>query len=371
MTTRRSGPSIRTGKAAAAALLALAFIACARIADPQPPLLRLPTPPTDLSAHQAGMEVVLEITPPERNSDGSSAVTTARAEVFRIIETGPLPHPLPGRDFLDQAGRVLSLPRKQFAEVAAGEPLVLRDPIAAAPGGYPPLRYAVAFVDGRGRAAGLSNQVRIEPVPVPVQPSGLSAEVTESAILLRWEPPLENMDGSRPPRIAGYLVYRSEDPERFPAVPLGTAPQEGTLFADREFEFDRTYHYVVRALARPGEPVALGAPSPAATVTTRDLFPPLPPENLSAIHEGDDIVLFWTPSPSPDVAGYRVLRRTGEEAFAPVIGELVRVPTYRDPGAAGGRYEYAVEAVDAHSNASPATRAVGITPQVPSADDIW
>lgn len=71
------------------------------------------------------------------------------------------------------------------------------------------------------------------------------------------------------------------------------------------------------------------------------------------------------------MAGYRVLRRTGEEAFAPVIGELVRVPTYRDPGAAGGRYEYAVEAVDAHSNASPATRAVGITPQVPSADDIW
>lgn len=362
---------MRAGRAAAAALLALPFLGCARIADPQPPLLRLPAPPTDLVAHQEGMEVVLEITLPERNSDGSPAGTTARAEVFRITETGPQPHPLPGRDFLDQAVRVLSLPRERFAEVAAGEPLFLRDPIVAAPGGYPPLRYAVAFVDDRGRAAGLSNQVRVEPVPVPDPPPGLSAEVTESAILLRWEPPLGNMDGSRPARIDGYLVYRSEDPNRFPAVPLGAAPQEGTMFADREFEFDRTYHYVVRALARRGDPAALGAPSPAAAVAARDLFPPLPPENLSALDEGEDVVLFWTPSPSPDVAGYRVLRRAAGEGFTPVTGGLVLVPTYRDPGAGGGRYEYAVEAVDARSNASPAARAAGITPRVPSADDIW
>lgn len=358
-------------RAAAAALLALPFIGCARIADPQPPLVRIPSAASDLAARQAGMEVVLELTVPERNTDGSAALTTARADVFRITGTAPDPHPLPGKEFLRQASRVLSLPKERFERHTAGGKLVLRDPVPADPAGYPPLRYAVAFVNDGGRAAGLSNQVRIQPVAVPDAPPGVSAETTESAVLVRWAPPPRNMDGSRPPRIAGYHIYRSEDPERFPEVPLGAVPEDPTVFADRQFEFGRTYHYVVRALAIPGGPAALGAPSEAAAVATRDTFPPLPPENLSVLDEGEDVVLLWTPSPSPDVAGYRVLRRAEGDTFAPVTGELVRVPAYRDSGAGGRGYEYAVRAVDARANESPAARAASFSPRVPSAGDIW
>jgi hypothetical protein len=358
-------------RAAAAALLALPLIGCARIADPQPPLVRIPAAASDLAARQAGMEVVLEITLPERNTDGSAASTTARADVFRITGTAPHPHPLPGREFLRLAARVLSVPRERFELHAAGGKLVLRDPVPADPAGYPPLRYAVAFVNDGGRAAGLSNQVRIQPVPVPEAPPGVSAETTESAVLVRWAPPPRNMDGTGPPRIAGYHIYRSENPERFPETPLGAVPKELTTFADRQFEFDRTYHYVVRALAPAAGAAALGAPSEAAAVATRDTFPPLPPENPSALDEGEDVVLLWTPSPSPDVAGYRVLRRGDGGEFAPVTAELVRVPAYRDIGAGGRGYEYAVRAVDARANESPAARAARSAPRVPSAGDIW
>ena len=82
-------------------------------------------------------------------------------------------------------------------------------------------------------------------------------------------------------------------------------------------------------------------------------------------------MLLWTPSPSPDVAGYRVLRRADGGEFAPVTGELVRVPAYRDIGAGGRGYEYAVRAVDARANESPAARAARSAPRVPSAGDIW
>ena len=72
-------------------------------------------------------------------------------------------------------------------------------------------RYAVLFINKKNQAAGFSNQAFVAPVALPLPPPGISAKVTEDAIRLSWTAPSENIDGSRPPRVAGYDLYRSGD----------------------------------------------------------------------------------------------------------------------------------------------------------------
>ena len=62
------------------------------------------------------------------------------------------------------------------------------------------------------------------------------------------DPAGQNFDGTRPPRVVGYNIYRSEDP------PLpGTTEQRAGSWGgvrDRNFQFGKTYHYAVSVVAR-------------------------------------------------------------------------------------------------------------------------
>ena len=342
------------------AVLALALAAgCAKIGDPQPPRIRIPKPAGDLAAHQVADSVELTVSVPAQNTDGSAATTLRQVDVLRLAEdagkneqTGPVPE----EEFMKQAVRILSIPESRFLSYRRENSFIIRDSLdfpqksVIYSSGF---RYAVLFINDRNQAAGLSNQAFIRPVPIPRAPADISTEVTESSINLRWQRPAENMDGSTPARIAGFNIYRSEEAGAFPPAPLNAVPAQNPAYEDHDFKFDQTYFYAVSTVGNAENPHAESPLSDALKVVSRDVFAPAPPREFTAVADGKDIILLWSPSPSTDVAGYRIYRLEDGKAPGTLLqNELINNLSYRDTRLEG-KWKYSIRAVDAHGNESP------------------
>jgi hypothetical protein len=343
--------------------LILTCAGCAKMADPKPSVIPLIMPANDLSAHQQSDYIVLSASRPIHNVDGTEASSLKSIDVFRLEEGASAANtnkPLPESEFTKQAVRIMSIPSSRLPEYFKGNLFVIadkslsQDATALYSHAY---RYAVLFINKKNRAAGLSNQAHIKPAPIPGPPSGIAAEVTENAIKLTWNPPLENIDGSKPPRIVGYNLFKSEKPDEFPSTPLNASPIKKPEFEDVDFRFDATYYYSVSTIGSVGDPDAESLRSESIKTLAKDVFPPAPPENFSALVEGDDVILVWTPSPAKDVAGYVLYRKEiGVGDRIRLNKELVTRQSYRDQAVAGKRYEYWIQAVDARGNESLAIR---------------
>jgi hypothetical protein len=338
---------------------------CAKIGEPKPPEIHIPKPAADLAARQLSDCVVLTVAKPSHNTDGSAATTLAKVDVFRLDEDAgqaDSKKPLPAEQFVKRAARILSISSSSFSNYLQGESFVIQDKLdrpdrsSIYSHAY---RYAVLFINKKNQAAGFSNQVLLTPVAIPLPPTGLSATVKETVISLKWNAPFENMDGSKPPRIAGYKIYRVDKSREFPSTPINPDLAQKPEFEDRDFQFDRTYRYMIRTVGSLQNPYAESLPSEILSVEALDVFPPAPPEGFSAIREGDNIILFWAPSPSADVAGYRIYRQDKKTATRLLLQkELITVLSYRDSKVESDlQYEYAIQAVDTHGNESAAVRA--------------
>jgi hypothetical protein len=344
-------------------VLVLSCAGCAKIGEPQPPEIRIPQKAADLAARQSSDTVVLTVSKPEQNTNGSEATTMKSLELLCVTEepgaSGPAA-PLPQEQFLKAALTVLSIPASRFSEYLNDKTFVLRDrPFPGSPGFYSrTFRYAVLFTNTKNQSAGLSNQVVIAPVAIPNPPAGLSAKGSQESINLSWTEPSENMDGSKPPRIAGFNVYRFDDASKGPPVRLNQNPVQGSAFEDRTFQFDTTYRYAVSTVGNLDNPNAESLPSEAISFVSKDVFPPSPPKGFDAILQGDTVILIWEPSSSPDVAGYRLYRRKkGTAARQIVQSGLVQALSFRDSQVDPSKeYEYEIQAADAHGNESEAAK---------------
>jgi hypothetical protein len=360
-----------SGRALAIALCLALGTGCAKIGEPQAPRIRVPRPAADLAARQLADSIVLTFSKPSQNTDGSAATTLARVDVFRLIEDASRSvsaNPVSEDEFEKRAVRVLSIPSSDFSKYLQGESFVVQDKPHFPDGSSiysHAYRYAVLFINGKNQTAGFSNQVLIAPVPIPLPPSGLSAKVTEDFINLQWTEPTENMDGSTPPRIEGFNIYRAEGTGDFEQKPINSALVKKPEFEDRNFHFDQIYRYRVRTVGSLNNPFAESLPSDIITVEARDVFPPAPPENFTAIREGGVIILLWAPSSSADVAGYRIYRRDNGTASRHLLQkDLITALNYRDSQVEPGRqYEYEIQAVDAHGNESAPARTMVETRQ--------
>jgi hypothetical protein len=358
---------LKGSKLLTTALLAIGILCgadCAKIADPQPPQALIPEAAVDLAAKQVSDYVVLTVSKPGRNTNGSPATNLRSLEVLRLAGISKT-DALTGDGFARQASPILSIPAGKFSDYLHGDSFVIEDKLLIPRRSViysSSFRYAVVFTSNKNQAAGFSNQALIRPVPIPLPPT-LTADVTESFIHLKWAAPSQNMDESKPARIAGYKIFRSED-SKIPLSPVNTDMIVEREFKDGNFQFDKTYYYRISVVGSIQNPYAESLPSDAIAVSAKDIFPPQPPGNFHAVFQDGAAYLLWVPSPSTDVAGYRIYRlEPGVAQMRLLKAELITMPSFQDSGLKTGvKYEYYVTAVDAHGNESAA---VGATVQVP------
>ncbi len=347
-----------TGLRCLFALCLLGLGACAKTGEPQPPQVLVPKPATDLVARQFSDRVLLSVSMPTQNTNGTRVTTLGRVEVFRMTVGRGNPGIVPETALLAQAAEISSVSAANLARYLRGDTLSFWDSSTSDPLEFykEAFVYAVRFVNMRNQTAGLGNQVFVAPVPIPDAPGDLTDKYTADTILLSWKPPGKNADGSTPARIVGYNVYRSEDPKSFPTGPLNAEPLLSPEFADRNFEFDKTFYYAVSVVGSRANPYAESLPSNPLPVPTPDIFPPGKPKNLDAVVQGGAVTLMWEAPDDKDLAGYRVYRKEDESGARILLqAELIVTLSLRDDQVRPGKkYEYSVTAVDTHKNEGPA-----------------
>ncbi len=180
----------------------------------------------------------------------------------------------------------------------------------------------------------------------PGAPGGLTGEASDShpgTISLDWD---DNTESD----IFGYAVYVSRSS-------TGLFVRRAWLLADSSYADGGTtdgasYYYAVTAINSWG----LESPkSPVLRVTSRDFTPPGSPSGLD-VPEFDRTAgtaqLDWDPSPSADLAGYRVYRQGAEGPRAPVTA-LLFTPGFQDRTLpAEGDFTYSITAIDLAGNES-------------------
>jgi len=355
---QKSRQTERLGIGLALAVCLILATGCAKIGEPQPPEVRIPRAAVDLAAQQLADTILLKVTKPTENTDGSAATTLASVDVYRLLGNPSAvlaAAALRDDQYAERAERILSIPSSRLADYVRGDSLYIQDRLEVEDRSLiysQAHQYAVLFVNNKNQAAGFSNKVILAPVAIPPAPSGLSAILEENSIRLQWTAPPQNMDGSKPPRIAGYKIFKAEGSSEFPPDPIHGDLAQGSVFEDRSFQFGKTYRYAIRTVGSAQNPYAESLPSEILSVETRDTFPPAPPENFHAIRQEGSIILLWAPSASADVAGYRIYRQDKASAVRVLLQkELITIFNHRD-SQLEGQYTYAIQAVDAHGNES-------------------
>lgn len=218
---------------------------------------------------------------------------------------------------------------------------------------------------------------------LPVAPTGLQAQQRGSSVLLAWNLPTSNQDGSPLTDLRGFEILRMDFAGDTPCATcrdtsrpidfvdlefLRQAQRSGDriYLADRTIEPQRAYRYSVVAVTI-RERRGVGASIDVVT-----LPPPSPPGNLIA--EGLDrlVRLSWDSPPEAEggvLLGYRVFRAENDTPFplTPVQAQLVTESRFEDLGVANGApLRYAVRAVldvAGQEVVSDLSEAVTVTPK--------
>ena len=162
------------------------------------------------------------------------------------------------------------------------------------------LRYAVRYVNAAGQRAAFSNFLLIEPAAkIAEPPASVKAEVSQNAIMVKWDPPKQNIDGSTPVNLLGYNVYRVTASQNEPGqIPINQALVTTPEYQDRNFKFGEKYTYVVRSvslgtLAQPVESLN----SNSVEVAPVDTFPPSAPTGVSIAAAPGRLAIFFAANP--------------------------------------------------------------------------
>jgi len=321
--------------------------ACGHKAPLLPPVVRIPQPPGDFTCLQRGSRVLLSWTNPTATVGGEPLPGPASVEVW-LLETAKTDEvaPAPAAEVEDK-GQVVGR-----VEGQAGGPGDFGYEFAPGGIGAAVLNFALRARDPRGRVSALTDVRACAPQAVPLPPTDLRVHAFADRLEIGWTAPEAAIDGSRPAALTGYLVLRAEEDGPFRL--LSAKPVTAPPFADREFEFDRPYRYVVRAAANAEAPYLTSDDSPVLEVRAKDEFPPGPPQGLLIVAGEGFIALSWDPGPEKDLAGYRVWRRAADEPdFRPLTPQPILENAYTDRAVAKGvTYTYALTAVDAQGNES-------------------
>jgi hypothetical protein len=339
------------------------YIGCGKRKAPQPPLEKIPQR-VEISGFQQGNKVNLSWTLPSQNISDASVSSIKQVDVYRLAEPLDAPASLTEEDFASRSTLIGSV--TVSAEDLARRQISYTDSLEFA-GQAVKLRYAIRFVNSAGQKAGFSSFLLIEPTAkVAASPALDSPTVTQDAVLLRWQAPASNVDGSKPVNILGYNVYRIEK-ETPQSKMLNSAPVTRNEFADRRFEFEKNYRYFVRtvSLGSNGQPIE-SADSNSVEINPKDTFAPSAPSALTIAATPDTISIFFATNLEKDIAGYSVFRSTTPDLpkaeWQNLTPNLLTTNTFQDTKIESGKtYFYYLTAVDKFGNASEPSEVVSET----------
>jgi fibronectin type 3 domain-containing protein len=309
--------------------------------------------------------VILSWPAPIRNAPDPSVQSIRRIDVYRLAEKPKAPLPLTEDEFSARSTLIGSVTYDTIRN--AGETLTYTDRLELA--GEPArLRYAISYVNAAGQRAAFSNFLLIEPAARIAQPPTLLStgkEVSEGGVTLSWQPPTANIDGSTPVNLLGYNVYRVDEAQAdVGQTPINNSLISGTQFVDKTIKFGENYRYVVRSVSLGTEGAQVESlNSNALSVSTRDTFPPSPPEKISIVAALGRISLFFPANPEPDIAGYDVYRSTDaampKDRWTKLNSSLLTKTTFQDERVdSGRRYYYYLTATDQAGNTSQPSEVV-------------
>lgn len=365
--------------------LILLACGCGAPGDPVPPAPPVPAAVSGLTARQSGDGVELTFALPAKSVSGEKLNANPAVEIVRgPVKPGGAPD---GKSFR----AVYTIPGALVGNYLASGNVRFVDPISPAetkanPGAT--YTYVIRTRLSKKRASADSNVVTVRVFPVPRPISSVQFQVTETAVNLSWSAPTETSAGDPLPAVSGYRLYRGEIDSHSPAPTskdlsamhwispftlLG--PSVATTYSDTQFEFGKTYVYVVRSvISVEGYEIESDNSEPIA-VTPLDVFPPAAPQALvgavlpGATPSTSVVDLSWSINLETDLAGYRVYRSEQEGARGQLITpDLLLTPVIRDSAVESGhRYWYRVTAVDRAGNESAASNPVAVDiPHPPS-----
>ncbi|MBN1270825.1 MAG: fibronectin type III domain-containing protein [Candidatus Aminicenantes bacterium] len=244
--------------------------------------------------------------------------------------------------------------------------------------------FGLRFSDSRKKMSKISKLSSLTPRIISLPPRNLKAEVFNDRIDLSWDPPEANIDGSRPPLVEKYNIYRTDE-KGIPKL-LNELSVVDELFSDQNFVFEETVNYFVRALASESMsftavesalslyfninsawsliPSQFSLSLPAAfaesgdsnilKMTPVDTFAPEPPKKVMVIATDEYHSVSWLPNTEKDLAGYHVWKRAKDGGdFIRVTTDPIQDNNFLDTTVEKGRqYVYAVTAVDKKGNES-------------------
>jgi predicted phage tail protein len=338
-------------------------IGCGKRKAPQPPAEKV-VQRVEIKGFQQGNKVNLSWMLPAQSVSDSSVSSIKQVDVYRLAQPLDAPASLTEEDFASRSTLIGSVTVSD--EDLARRQLSYTDSLEFA-GQAVKLRYAVRFVNSAGQKAGFSNFLLIEPTAkVAASPALASPAATQEEILLSWQPPTSNVDGSKPVNILGYNVYRSEKDSRERKI-LNSAPVTRNEFSDRLFEFEQNYRYFVRAisLGTNGQPIE-SADSNMVEIVPKDTFAPSAPGALTIAATPDTISIFFATNLEKDIAGYRIFRSINPDLpkaeWQNLTPEILTANTFQDTKIESGKtYFYYVTAVDKFGNLSEPSEVVSET----------
>jgi hypothetical protein len=310
----------------------------------------------DLKAVRKGDTVTLTWTTPTETSDGELIRKPGKMLVQRALRSGP------NSDLVFQT--ISELPLQPTLKEGRGEQATAKDNLTNVlrSGGANFAVYTVLAQGHNGKSFGLPNHVSVPLVPNLPPPQKISARPAPTGIMLTWETSgsVQSAPNSKT-QYAYKLMRRLQDAKDPVLVTQLKADDPAKSFIDTGIEWEKSYQYWIVPVTlwqdenRKGE--IEGDNSPVVDVLGHDSFPPANPSGVEAVFSAaapnSFIDITWTANPEPDLAGYNIYRRTGNEQSVKINSDLVKTPRFPDPQIQPGKkYFYSVTAVDLRGNES-------------------
>jgi hypothetical protein len=357
---------------------------CGAPGEPTAPSPPVPTAIGDLSARQAGDGVQLTFTMPVKTMHGDRLAEPPSVEILRGA--------LRADGSADEKSFhvVYTIPGALVNTYRAEEHVRFVDPIAPAeiranPGSA--FAYRVRTRLSKKRASPDSNNVTVKVLPVPERIASVRAQVTETAIEISWTAPTRTSGGDPLNAVLEYHVYRGVlDPaasgaaikdlprDKWVSPPALLDKSATTAFRDTQFDFGKTYVYIVRSTSNGGGNLLESDDSDPIVVAATDTFPPGVPQGVvAAVIAGgasgtQEVDLSWSINVEADLAGYRVYRSEQQDSKGELLTpEPLLSPAYRDTAVQPRHhYWYSVTAVDRTGNESAPSPPVALDVAQPS-----